>query len=226
MASEEQWRDLVVGHGDVDPRTLLAHPQNWRTHPPEQEKLVRAAIQEVGWIDEVSVSKRTNTILNGHLRVKMAAELGRKFVPVRWLDCDLATERLILATYDRAGALAAIDEHRLLTLMESVNSDNRVIEQAFAKTRATTRKALDAVTEREEKESRKTRDTEARARGELPPPLPPPPPKPLPPVTIKVGVVTAKVSGVIFAQWRKKLVEVAGSDIDSLATEVRRRLKL
>src|SRR5215510_2101527 len=37
MAESGGWKQNVVGHAEVDPRTLVGHPQNPKVHPAEQD---------------------------------------------------------------------------------------------------------------------------------------------------------------------------------------------
>jgi len=99
-----QWRD---------PAALTPNPLNHRRHPEAQKTVLRAALNEEGWIDPVIFNIRTNRILDGHARVEEAIVAGVPAVPVLELDVDEATERKILARHDRIGALAEIDWDKL-----------------------------------------------------------------------------------------------------------------
>ncbi len=80
MATE--WRNRIVGHGDVPPGELLANPANWRLHPPHQQKAMAASLGELGWLQQVIVNRTTGLMVDGHLRVELAREQGAAAVPV------------------------------------------------------------------------------------------------------------------------------------------------
>src|SRR5450759_6007503 len=66
------WRSRIVGMEDVAPDQLLAHPLNWREHPGPQRDALRGSLAEVGWVQNVIVSKRTGHVVDGHARVEDA----------------------------------------------------------------------------------------------------------------------------------------------------------
>ncbi len=74
------WRSRIVGHGDADPQTLVAHPENWRAHPRNQRRAMAGVLDRVGWVQDVIVNRRTGRILDGHLRVALALERGEATV--------------------------------------------------------------------------------------------------------------------------------------------------
>lgn len=123
---EDSWKNRIVRSGRVDPNTLLEHPDNWRAHPDHQKAAMKGALVEIGWVDSVKVSERSNRILNGHMRVAIAIKAGQKSVPVDWIDCpDEASEDRILATYDPIGQLAVkdIDSYRLIQRRAGIKDD-------------------------------------------------------------------------------------------------------
>jgi hypothetical protein len=76
--STPTWTNLIVGHEQANPLTLKPHPLNFYTHPMQQRKVVSAAIEDIGYIDEVVVNRRTGHTLNGHLRVELASGTARR----------------------------------------------------------------------------------------------------------------------------------------------------
>jgi hypothetical protein len=102
---------------DVDPLLLRPHAANFRLHPAVQREATASSLDLVGFVDSIVVSRRTNTILNGHLRVELAIEAGIPTVPVVFVDVDQADEALIVATFDRLGALAPVDGSKLHELL-------------------------------------------------------------------------------------------------------------
>lgn len=110
---EQAYVSRIVGHSNESPKSLKAHPKNWRRHPVRQRKGVDGALEEVGWVDEVTVNRSTGNVIDGHLRLELALERGEQTVPVRWIEVTPAEELLILATLDPLGAMAQRREDRL-----------------------------------------------------------------------------------------------------------------
>lgn len=111
------WRLRVTEHALINPSLLLAHPDNYKAHPDRQHRAISAAIDEIGFVGEVHVSKRSGRILDGHMRVAEAIRAQQPLVPVGYVDCaDDADELRILATYDPIGAMALQDADKLGSL--------------------------------------------------------------------------------------------------------------
>lgn len=118
------WRSRILGHEDVAPQALLAHPDNWRRHPVAQQRALRSALSEIGWVQSVVVNRRSDRILDGHARVKEAIARGEPTVPVTWVDLAEDEERLALATFDAIGSLAEADPAALERLLAGVTTDD------------------------------------------------------------------------------------------------------
>lgn len=114
------WNNRIVEEKMVDPKSVIPNPKNFRLHPAEQQEAIDAVLREIGWIDAVTVSRQTNIVLNGHLRVEQAIEDGVELIPVRYVDVTPEEEGIILASFDRAGGMAKIDEARLGRLLQSM----------------------------------------------------------------------------------------------------------
>ena len=123
-ATGGKWRSRIVEHAEVDPRELEPHPMNWRNHPPEQQRGLAGVLEEVGWVQDVVVNKRTGRLIDGHLRRDMAIKNGEATVPVVYVDLDEDEERKILATMDPLAALATQDHERRKELLAGIQSDN------------------------------------------------------------------------------------------------------
>jgi hypothetical protein len=119
------WENRIVGHGVEDPSQLLANDMNWRTHPAFQRNVVQGALQDIGWISEVIVNKRTGeewddiggrfeeTVIDGHLRVLLAMNASQTAVPVKYVDLSPNEEYLALQILDPSAALAHADNDKL-----------------------------------------------------------------------------------------------------------------
>jgi DNA modification methylase len=114
------WRNRITNQGEEPPENLLANPLNWRVHPALQQEAVRAALDEIGWIQRVVVNETTGHVIDGHLRVAVAISKGEKAVPVSYVRLSPDEERLALATFDPLGALAVADHDTLNQLLAEV----------------------------------------------------------------------------------------------------------
>jgi 3'-phosphoadenosine 5'-phosphosulfate sulfotransferase (PAPS reductase)/FAD synthetase len=118
--SRAQWANRIVKSGEADPRVLLAHPENWRQHPPGQREALTQVLDEVGWVQDVIVSQNTGRLLDGHLRVELALERHEKTIPVTWVDVTEQEELLILTSIDPIAALAKTNKDKLRGLLDKV----------------------------------------------------------------------------------------------------------
>ena len=121
------YRNRIVGHADVDPLDLNPHPLNWRTHDDRQRYVLKGTM-EVGWVKEIIVNKRTGNIVDGHLRVSLAAEQGEPTVPVTYVDLSEAEEAMMLATLDPISELAGVDVLKLEPLLAAIETDNVAVQ--------------------------------------------------------------------------------------------------
>lgn len=87
---------------------ILAHPLNAHQHPLDQRAAQTAAFDEVGWVARVVISKRTGRLVDGHMRVELAAERGEA-VPYDMVDLSEDEERVVLATMDTITSMATFD---------------------------------------------------------------------------------------------------------------------
>lgn len=128
-----RWRNRIVGHGEMPAGEFLANPLNWRLHPEFQQDALSGALDEVGWIDEVTVNKRTGRVVDGHLRVTLALRHGeQELVPFREVDLSEEEEALTLATKDPIAALAVSDPAQLGALMEEVSTGDAALQQMLS----------------------------------------------------------------------------------------------
>src|SRR5215831_9998043 len=107
-----QWKKKILGSADVAPAELVANDRNFRLHPDAQKEALRGAIDDIGFIRSVTVNKRTNRVIDGHLRVKLALETGQETIPVEFVDLTDDEEAEALATIDPLASLAQTDKPR------------------------------------------------------------------------------------------------------------------
>ena len=119
----------IVEVGEVDPKTLIPNPKNWRKHPTKQADAVADILNEIGWIQDVIVNKRTGRVVDGHLRIDVAIKNKESTIPVSYVDLSEDEEEKALLTFDPLGAMAEGDKILMSNLMESVSSDSDAVNK-------------------------------------------------------------------------------------------------
>ena len=114
------WRNRIVGTGEEAPDQLLANPKNWRIHPAAQQGALASVLDDVGWVGQVLVNRRTGHLVDGHLRVELALSRQEPSVPVTYVDLSESEEALVLASLDPLAGMAVADAGKLRELLEGV----------------------------------------------------------------------------------------------------------
>ena len=122
-----------MGHGEEQPDQLLANPQNWRVHPKAQQEALAGVLDQVGWVQDVIVNRRTSHVVDGHLRVALAISRQEATVPVVYVDLAEEEERLVLASLDPLAAMAGADKEVLAGLLAGLTIDNETLAGELAK---------------------------------------------------------------------------------------------
>ena len=121
----------------VDPNQLRNNPANWRQHPENQVAVLQDQINEVSWAGAALVNERNTadgwssqdavpTLIDGHLRKKVATTRGEK-VPVLFGRWTPKQEALLLATLDPIAGMAAQDDLALKALMGNIQTESENI---------------------------------------------------------------------------------------------------
>lgn len=121
-----EWKNRIVGYGEEAAADLKSHPQNWRGHPAAQLDALRGAIEEIGFIQDVIVSKRTMRVIDGHARVALALARGER-VPVVYVDLDENEERLALLSLDPISGMAVADQEMVDALLADAQVTNDLL---------------------------------------------------------------------------------------------------
>jgi DNA modification methylase len=127
--AEQKWRNRIVGHSEVDPKTLVPNPLNWRLHPKGQKDAMQGALDDIGWVQEITINKNTGRVVDGHLRLDLALQNNEPFVPVKIVDLTEAEEAAVLATLDPISAMAKTDKANLAAILDMTNSQNDKMRQ-------------------------------------------------------------------------------------------------
>ena len=121
-------KNRIVGSGEEQLDQIMFNPRNWRIHPLSQQDALKGVLEEVGWVQQVIVNKRTGNLIDGHLRCQLAAREGAKAIPVVYVDVSEDEESLVLATLDPIGAMAATDKQKLDELFAGIETENAQVE--------------------------------------------------------------------------------------------------
>ena len=126
------YKNRIIGSGEESLDNILFNPRNWRIHPLSQQDALKGVLEEVGWVQQVIINKRTGNLIDGHLRCQLAAREGNKIIPVLYVDIDEAEEELVLATLDPIAGMAATDKAKLDRLFQDINSDNENVQKLIS----------------------------------------------------------------------------------------------
>ncbi len=126
------YKNRIIGSGEESLDDILFNPRNWRIHPLSQQDALKGVLEEVGWVQQVIINKRTGNLIDGHLRCQLAAREGSKTIPVLYVDIDEAEEELVLATLDPIAGMAATDKAKLEQLFQDINSDNVNVQKLIS----------------------------------------------------------------------------------------------
>ena len=122
-------KNRIIGSGEEPLDSILFNPRNWRIHPLNQQNALKGVLEEVGWVQEVIINKRTGHLVDGHLRCQLAAREGARSIPVKYVDLSEEEEALVLATLDPIASMAATDKQKLDELFADIQSDNENVNK-------------------------------------------------------------------------------------------------
>ena len=125
-------KNRIVSTAQIDPTTIEKNPANWRTHPEYQRRALEGVLEDVGWVQDVIINETTGRLVDGHLRVDVAVARGEKTIPVKYVKLTEEEERLVLATIDPIGELAARDELLFRELLAGTDSGNDAVSELLA----------------------------------------------------------------------------------------------
>ena len=109
----------------ADPDSLKPNPANPNRHSAHQIQLLASIIQEQGWRNPITLSKRSGLIVRGHGRLEAALLIGCEVVPVDEQDYASEAEELAdLLADNRLAELAELDEDELKRLIKSIQESD------------------------------------------------------------------------------------------------------
>ena len=113
-------RDRIKELRRVKASDLLPNPKNWRSHPQNQQNVLKGVLAEIGYADAL-IARETDEglmLIDGHLRAEATPDAD---VPVLVLDVNEEEAEKILATLDPLAAMARPDNEALIPLLEGLN---------------------------------------------------------------------------------------------------------
>ena len=122
------WKNRIIETAEMKVSDLKANPKNWRKHPTAQQNALTGVLDTVGWVQQVIWNRQTGHLVDGHLRVELAAKRKEKTIPVNVVDLSPEEEAMILATFDPIAAMAEADRQMLQGLMESIETEDEQIQ--------------------------------------------------------------------------------------------------
>lgn len=141
-----EWRNRIVGYADVALSELHANPRNWRKHPKRQEETLSDVISTVGVVQNIVVNKHTGLVVDGHLRLALAAKQKQSVVPVTYIDISDEEEAMIMASFDPIGALAETDATMLNQLLASMPQPSTTLDAMLSSVLESQHAVLQSVT--------------------------------------------------------------------------------
>ena len=130
---QAEWRNRVVGFVEKPANQFTANPLNFRRHPNTQRDVIRGVFAEIGFAGAVLENIRTGNLIDGHLRIEEALSANDEtLIPCVQVDLSEAEEKLLLATYDPIGAMAAVDKEVLNAVLHEVSTGDEAVQQMLA----------------------------------------------------------------------------------------------
>lgn len=126
------YKNRIIGSGEEQLDQIMFNPRNWRVHPLRQQNALKGVLEEIGWVQQVIINKRTGNLIDGHLRCQLAAREGNETIPVVYVDLSEDEEALILSTLDPIAGMAATDKEKLDDLFRQFNSDNENVQKLIS----------------------------------------------------------------------------------------------
>ena len=141
----------ILRSENVKVSDIVFNPGNWRIHPSNQRKALDGILTEIGWVQQVIINQTTGNLIDGHLRVLLAAENEQEEIPAIIVELSQDEEDKILTTFDPVNQMAVADKKKLYELIKSVKTNN---EQINALLNETARKEKILLQESDEKGER------------------------------------------------------------------------
>jgi len=114
--SDHPFRNSIIESGMIRAGDVLINPLNPRRHPQEQREVVKASIEEFGWVKRIIINKRTGELVDGEERIweALASPEGEDtLVPYDMIDASEQEQNRIIMVLDRSSEMAIYDKERI-----------------------------------------------------------------------------------------------------------------
>jgi len=129
-------RNRIIAHRRVKAQELVAHELNPRTHTDDQRAALAAIYREVGYARSVLAYQLPDgrlKLIDGHLRV---SEFPPDFeIDVEVLDVNDEEAKKLLLTIDPLASIATYSDGALLSIQNTIRSDDAVLSALWASLR-------------------------------------------------------------------------------------------
>lgn len=110
--SSKQLEPLLVSIDDIQP-----HPENYKIHPPEQIKSLRASLKTFGWTTPIKANLK-GVIIAGHGMYELAQQDGYTHVPVEYCALDDNLSKAYLVADNETARRAETDHDKLNKILD------------------------------------------------------------------------------------------------------------
>ncbi len=113
--ASKQLENLLVPIGDLAP-----HPDNYKTHPEEQIKQLRASVKAFGWTAPIKANLE-GVIVAGHGMFQLAQEDGYTHVPALFEALDKQLSKAYLVADNETQRKGITEQDKLNELLQGIN---------------------------------------------------------------------------------------------------------
>lgn len=167
-ANRQEWRNRIQRYGELSPDEIIANPDNWRTHPPEQLLALEGALESIGWVQDVLINTVTGHMVDGHARVLLAKKHHQPSVPVKYVSLTPEEERQVLLTLDPITTLANANSEMLNRLLADFHPRSDKLSGLVTSLQAAANQALSQQTTTTDSEGSSSTTSSETSGPELP----------------------------------------------------------
>lgn len=113
--ASKQLEPLLVPITDIHP-----HPENYKSHPPEQLRSLKASLKTFSWTTPIKANLE-GTIIAGHGMYQAALEEGYTKVPVEFCALDKQLSKAYLIADNETARRAVTESDKLSALLDEVS---------------------------------------------------------------------------------------------------------
>ena len=107
----------------VDIETLITDPNNARKHGDKNMATIRSSLKQFDVVEPLVVRRSNNVVIGGNGRLAALKEMGRKKVPVHYVDLDDQKAAALALALNRSAELAEWDDDALGQQLQALFED-------------------------------------------------------------------------------------------------------